>query len=306
MFHTPNFLTIGTTILGNSDFQFQVDTTKAGSASDTFILPLSSGTTNFTIDWGDGNTDLITAYNQAELTHVYSSSGTYNISVDGIFNGVYFNNSGDKLKIISIDNWGANEWYSLTSSFFGCANMTSTYTDALKFKNSGTDANGGFRACTLFNGTVNDWDWSKIDRVDYMFLSCNAFNQPMNLIDTSNVVFWTYFLGYCPSFNQDISNFDFSSTSSLSSFLESCTSFNQSLAAWDISGITSMGNVLKNTGLSTANYDATLIGWEAGTHNNSITLNATGLTYTLGGAAETARTTLVGTDLWTITDAGGV
>lgn len=41
-----------------SPFTFVVDTTKAGSASTHFILPLNaSGTYDFDIEWGDGNTE---------------------------------------------------------------------------------------------------------------------------------------------------------------------------------------------------------------------------------------------------------
>ena len=45
-----------------SGFKFLVDTRLAGSASDTFVLPLvSSGTYDFEVDWGDSTTDTIIA-----------------------------------------------------------------------------------------------------------------------------------------------------------------------------------------------------------------------------------------------------
>ena len=56
--------------------------------------------------------------------------------------------------------------------------------------------------------------------------------------------------------------------------------------------------------LDTSDYDALLIGWEAGTHKTGVTFNAGSSKYTAGGAAETARTTLDVTDTWTITDGG--
>lgn len=44
--------------------------------TDTFTLPLVSyGKYDFSVDWGDGNSDRITAWDQAEKTHNYASSG---------------------------------------------------------------------------------------------------------------------------------------------------------------------------------------------------------------------------------------
>ena len=64
----------------NPNFLMTIDTTQAGSASDTFILPCGNiGIYNAVIDWGDGSTSNITSYNDADLTHVYSVSGIYQI-----------------------------------------------------------------------------------------------------------------------------------------------------------------------------------------------------------------------------------
>ena len=47
-------------------------------------LPLPSGQTyNFVVDWGDGNSDIITAYDQAETLHTYSSAFTGQITITG-------------------------------------------------------------------------------------------------------------------------------------------------------------------------------------------------------------------------------
>jgi len=58
----------------------------------------------------------------------------------------------------------------------------------------------------------------------------------------------------------------------------------------------------EGSALSTANYDALLIGWAAQAVQTSVTFGAGGSTYTSGGAAETARTTLDVTKTWTITN----
>ena len=67
------------------------------------------------------------------------------------------------------------------------------------------------------------------------------------------------------------------------------------------------------TGLSTTNYDATLIAWEANLqtyypagsgYTASININFGGSKFTLGSAAEAARTSLQVTYSWTLVDGG--
>ena len=78
-----------------------VDTTKAGSASNTFVLPIIKDTTETVkIYWGDGTNS--TGVN-GNNTHVYAASGVYTVKIESrLFGGIYFNNLGDKAKITKI------------------------------------------------------------------------------------------------------------------------------------------------------------------------------------------------------------
>ena len=79
------------------------------------------------------------------------------------------------------------------------------------------------------------------------------------------------------------------------------------LSLWDISGITSFGNFMLNViALDTDIYDATLISWSAQAPQINQAPNFGGSIYTLGGAAEAARDTLINTYGWNITDGGGI
>ena len=70
-------------------------------ASETITIPCQNvGTFNATINWGDGSADsVITAYNDADLAHVYAAAGDQTITISGTFPNIYFNNVGDKLKL---------------------------------------------------------------------------------------------------------------------------------------------------------------------------------------------------------------
>ncbi len=113
--------------------QFDVKTDNAGTSnSDQITLPfLTGGTFDCVVDWGDGNTDTITTYNDPAWTHTYSAAGTYTVTITGEVGRMYFNNGGDCLKLVGALNVGiiglgvAN----LQGDFFGCANVTSVIDD---------------------------------------------------------------------------------------------------------------------------------------------------------------------------------
>ena len=67
---------------------------------------------NYTIEWGDGASDNNVT---GDITHTYAAPGTYTISISGDFPAIYFNDedTGDKLKIIEITNWGTIQWQTM-------------------------------------------------------------------------------------------------------------------------------------------------------------------------------------------------
>ena len=372
----------------NLDFVIEVDTTQAGSASDTIILPLlSGGTYSGTIDWGDSSTSSLSYANRQ---HTYASGGTYTITISGdTFEGWRVANSGDRQKFIDISNWG---FFTITTdnAFNGCSNLDITATDAPIITTSSfafifnecdalttpdfsnwdtstvTNMRDALARCNSFNGNVANWVHSGVTSLFRMLISSTSFNQDLDSWDVSGVTSWYEFMrgasafngsmagwtvqgsfnelafGLMPAFtgigldswdtsgmisfrsafgsdlvfNPDVSGWDISNTTSIESAFSNCDSFDQNLSNWDITSLSSATNFMQSaTGLSTANYDATLIGWEAtlqaafpsgSGYTPTINIHFGGSTYTLGGAAEAARTSLISTFGWTITDGGGV
>jgi hypothetical protein len=341
----------------NLDFVSTWDTTQAGSASDTVVLPLlSGGTYSGSIDWGDGSTS---ALSYANRTHTYASGGVKVITISGTIGGFQFNNGGDKAKITDISNWGTLD-ITTDRLFYGCTNLDVSATDApiisttslficfrqctslttpdfSKWDVSGVqNFNAMFQSCSNFNGNVSTWDVSSGSDFSAMFRNCSVFNSDItawNMASATNV--GSAFAGSgmfesCFAFNQDISGWSFPSLTSLSRIFVNCTSFDQPIQNWDFSNIVNVGNMLNNadafdqdlgstdidqvtemssfmanaTGLSTANYDALLIGWAAQIPlSYTGTLNMGGSKYTAGGAAEAARTALIA-EIGGITDGG--
>ena len=211
------------TASGATEFIFTVDTTQTGSAADTFVLPLQNGATSMTVYWGDGNSDVITTYNQSELTHVYASSGTYQISCDGSFAGTKFL-GGDALKLSSIDNWGTNTWSNCVQAFYSCSNMVGTYTDNPDFSGA-TDMIQMFGNCTLFNSPL-DIDTSGVTRMFQMFTGCTNFNSDITFSDTSSVTDMREMFRDCTNFDKAV-NFDTSNVTAIREMFRGCTNFNK-------------------------------------------------------------------------------
>jgi len=296
----------------NPDFISEWDTTQAGSASDTVVLPLlSGGSYSGTIDWGDGNTSPLSYGNRS---HTYASGGTYTITISGSdIRGWQFNNSGDIRKIIDISNWG-NLDITTNRAFYGCRNLDVSATDAPII--STTNLSDGFRLClSLTNCDFSQWDVSLVTNMSALFLDCRSFNALIGNWDMSSVTNMNSMLRSTYLFNQDVGSWNFGSgVSARSTFLDALI-FDQDISGWDITGFTDFTSFMNGAQLSTVNYNALLVGWEAtlqaaypsgSGYTPTISISFGSSQYTLGGAAETARTSLITNFGWTISDGGGV
>ena len=147
-----------------------VDTTKAGSASNTFVLPIIKATTETVkIYWGDGTNS--TGVN-GNNTHVYAASGVYTVKIESnLFGGIYFNNTGDKAKITKVVSFGHGVIRSLATSFYGCSSLLSI--DIGDIVNNGVDAQSMYRGCTSLT-TVPLFDLSSVTNAYAMFAYCAA------------------------------------------------------------------------------------------------------------------------------------
>ena len=157
-------------------FIFTVKTDNAGtSASNQFTIPTSTtGITQaflYDIETSDGQT--ITG-NTGNTTITFPTAGTYDVKISGSFPYMYFNNGGDKLKLLDIKNFGI---YALGSTsqevaFYGCSNMVISANDI-----------GHFENVTTFG---------------YTFFDCTSITS-IPLIDTGNATILEGILRNCSS-----------------------------------------------------------------------------------------------------------
>jgi len=107
------------------------------------------------------------------------------------------------------------------------------------------------------------------------------------------------------TFDQDISGWTTSSVTDMRYMFDGATAFDQNLGSWDITAVTLMNEMFNGVTLSTANYDALLIGWEGQAVQNNVTFDGGNSKYSAGAAA-TARQALIDDHTWIITDGGQV
>jgi surface protein len=296
---TTSTTTTTTTTIAPSAFisTWRTTNTYAGSSnSDQVKLPLQNGGTyNFTVNWGDGNTNVITTWNQAETTHTYSSSGDYTITITGTCSGFAFLGSGDHQKLLSITSFGSVIFGNYSNGIFnGCVNLNlSAVTDTPDLSTMNT-TQYMFANCTGLTtvNNMNSWDTSTITVMDQMFLFANSFNQNigswnvsicqsmfgmfqsaslfnqnLNSWDVSGVFSMAQMFTGASSFNGDISSWNVGNVISMNNMFSFATSFNQNIGSWNVFNVTNMGSMFSVA----TTFNQNIGGWDV---SNVTAMNA--------------------------------
>jgi len=198
---------------------------------------------NFTIDWGDGKKDIDV---KKTIVHKYNKEGTYTVSITGLYpkpeklciekDYIYhkpsepyyiYDYKEGMQDLISIVQWGNQEWKSMNKAFLYCENLKSMDSKAPNLSQV-TDTNSMFRNTYRFNQPVNHWNLSTVTDMGYMF---NSDPYKHSLYSQNYEVPETY------------------------------GDFNQPLDEWNVSKVKNMEGMLNDTALSVENYDNILKAW---------------------------------------------
>jgi len=285
-------------------------TSLGSSASNQVELPLKiDGVYDFFVDWGDGNTDHITAYNQPEVIHTYSTSGVYNITIDnGICQGFAFEGAGDRLKIQSITSFGDIIFGNYVGVFFDCANLDLSTVSDIPNLSTMTSLEFFFRGATSLTTIANieNWNVSTITNMQGMFIDVGSFNQNIGSWNVSNVTNMGVMFVNAISFNQNIGIWDVSSVTNMEEMFGNATAFNQDIGSWNISNVSSFFDfMISKTDLdySSANLDSIYNNWSLLSVQPNLFIDFGTIKYTLAGQAGRDILDLPPNN-WTITDGG--
>jgi len=153
-----------------------------------FRLPtIPTGTYNFTVHWGDGNSDTITLWDQLETTHTYSSPGKYAIKIVGTFNGFNFlQHPIEAPKLIDIYNFGNKSVVSAVGLYANCINLREfSATDSFSFVGVNS-LEKMFYNCNYFDDEVNLA--FAVGNVESIFENCKRFSGSSLQITTESLV----------------------------------------------------------------------------------------------------------------------
>lgn len=232
------------------------------SNSSELQLPLrSDGTYNFTVYWGDGNNDTITAWNDAATLHTYASTGTYTTKIVGQIEGFGFSGTtnNDSLKLLSIDKWGQLLLGDGGSYFRNAQNLSLTGTVDYPSLLNTTNFDSIFRDCTSLTtiNNSNSWDTSNITNMDSMFRGATVFNTNINSWETSAVTSMIDTFRSATSFNQPLDDWDISNVTDISGMFRDATAFNKNINNWITTGITTIQATFQDA----SNFNQPLSGW---------------------------------------------
>jgi len=272
-------------------------------------IPTTASGYNYNITWTNLTNTGVGDGSDSGINGIYTIPGLaagdiYQVEIIGDFPRIYFNNGGDKDKILSIEQWGGIVWENMGSAFHGCSNLVYNASDSPDLSNvatmtamfarctsittpdlSGWDVSGVLAMSTMFfgasnfNGNISSWNTSSVESINLMFNGASSFNQNLSGWDVSQVTVmnnafegatafnngdapgasaiplsWTttslentnaMFAG-ATSFNQNINSWDVSNVTDMFRMFDGATVFNQPLDQWDVTQVISMGAMFKN------------------------------------------------------------
>ncbi|TVZ14963.1 BspA family leucine-rich repeat surface protein [Maribacter sp. MAR_2009_72] len=210
-----------------------VTTWQTTTADESITIPTFPGETyNYSVDWGDG---IIESGFTGNAAHTYATPGTYSVSIVGVFPQIFFNNTGDVQKILTIEQWGDIAWFSMDRAFYGGINLDVVAIDTPNLNNV-TSLNSMFYLCSSLVGNTifNMWEVSTIQSMYRMFEGAQSFNQPIGNWEVRNVTNMAQMFRAARQFNQDLSNWNVSNVSNTSFMFSIAQSFNQPIGNWNM------------------------------------------------------------------------
>jgi hypothetical protein len=177
----------------SSDFILTIDSSKYNPA-DQIILPIgTTGTYNYSVDWGDGTVENNITVG-GNRSHIYASgAGIYTITISGKISTIEWWKSGDYRGVLSITDLGAVGWDTLARSFENCWRMT-------EITNPGDTSNvTNFSQAWFYCSGLTSFpllDSSNVTDFSGAWFYCYGLTS-FPLLDSSNVTDFTNAWYYC-------------------------------------------------------------------------------------------------------------
>jgi surface protein len=271
------------------DFIFGVDTTLPGSPSTDFILPLTNGVTyDFTVFWGDGNSDVVNSSAISSISHTYASGGEYEIQIAGTAPEIIFGGATDVTKVTSIKDWGDDPWSNVASMFDGAVNLSGySAVDPPNLAVSADSFLNMFRNCAMLQANVSNWNTSNVLNMSGMFNGASVFDSDLSGWITTQVTDMSYMFNDALLFNGNVTTWDTSSCTDMSFMFTNCAEFSWNPSLWNTAAVTNMSQMFRNA----VKFSGSLANWNTGLVTN--------MDYMFANTSSTINS--YGVNLWNVT-----
>lgn len=187
-------------------------------------------TGDFTVDWGDGQTNKL-------ATHAYAQPGEYEISIVGDVTPT----QSERGYIREVVQWGDEcKFTSYLFLLYRASALTAVPVDDWPETFDGCSFQGMFYDCRSFNQSLEHWKTEKVVAMDYMFQNCISYNKPMNKWRTDSVTNMFYMFAGAGKFNQALDKWNTASVTNMSYMFFQCTEFNGNIGTWNTGAVTNM------------------------------------------------------------------
>jgi len=229
--------------------------------NETITLPLLTGHTyNFVVDWGDGETSEITAFDDLDIDHVYATAGTYTMTMVGTIEAWNFIDAPDissATKIIEVVDLGAMGWRNLSGAFSSDGLISFYGSDTTGVTNM---SNMFIYASSLVTADVSDFNTSGVTNMANMFQGTALVSLDLSNFDTSSVENMYGMLAVNSNLESvDVSSFDTSLVTDMYGMFYAFAGTDLDLSNFNVDLVTDMGDMFNSTG-NLATLDVT--GWD--------------------------------------------
>jgi surface protein len=251
-------------------FDPSLSTEGSGKTALISVFPVGDTEPDFTLNWGDGTSIIVTA--GGKYLHTYSDNEIRTVTLTGIVPGFgvtridpdfeeredfygepFFRTSTEEdaqKSLIEVVSFGDVGLKSLKGGFFGASNLVSLPS---ALPSTVTDLSFAFEKSTSLNDPdIISWNVSNVTNMDSMFegaFSFNqaiAFNQATGSWNVGSVTNMDDMFKDARAFNQDIGNWNVSNVTTMDGLFERAESFNQDIGNWNVINVTIMDSVFED------------------------------------------------------------
>ena len=266
------------------------------------VLPVPSGFNyDFQVDWGDGDSGPVTAWDDEDAVHTYAQAGTYTITLSGLVEAwSFWKIPHSKDMIIAVNDLGNVGWRNFFGAFLACENLKEVAGgDTAQV----TDMRYMFYLAPLATPDTSGWNTAHVTDMAGMFWRAKAANPEVSNWNTAKVTDMSYMFAGAETASPDVSTWQVAQVKSMRSMFYRAVAAAPRMNAWHFVQISDMYRMFWGVTLPPDIYSNMLVQLTVTAAAKNVLLHGGYSKYNAAGAA--ARQELIARG-WVLIDGGRV